>query len=105
MRNYSSERLTRLEGSDIPSFYLEGVFVDRKLIRFTEGHSMHYSRSMPGAPNEQWSDLCAAATDFRELGPRAWTDVGQVFGVAGPTGGEIAGCAVLGMRREVIGFD
>ena len=59
---------------------------------------------MSEALNSQWADLFVAANAFRELGPWAWMNDSQVFGVAEPTKGEIAWCAVLGMKGEVFGL-
>ena len=59
---------------------------------------------MSEALNSKWVDLFAAASAFRELRPWAWMTDGQVFGVKEPTKGEIAWCAMLGMRGEVFGL-
>lgn len=59
---------------------------------------------MSEALNSQWADLLVAAGSFRELGPWAWTNDSQVFGVKEPNREEIAWCAVLGMRGEVFGL-
>ena len=64
----------------------------------------HYSPSMSDALNSQWTDLFAAASAFRELGPWSWMTDSQVFGVKEPTKGEIAWCAVLGLKGEVFGL-
>ena len=59
---------------------------------------------MPDSQNASWASLFAAANAFRELGPWEWMNDNQVFGVKDPATGEVAWCAVLGMRGEVFGL-
>jgi hypothetical protein len=54
--------------------------------------------------NTRWSSLFVAASAFRALAPWGWVHDNQVFGVVDQATGEVAWCAVLGMKGQVFGL-
>jgi hypothetical protein len=63
------------------------------------------SKATEAWPTEaEWSELYAAASQFRRLGPWKWMYDSEVFGVRNPETGEIGYCCVLGRLRQVMGL-